>query len=133
MKVLIAVALVGILLGGGGALAFGYRGTSRDCHAWAEAHGYQLVRDDWWAKTRGCLARTPDGRELYHDEEFRSKAIGGPGNSGFSRPARCPRWSSPHPVRSDGAVVHQARTLKAPNRAVGNLGADDEFAAYLAT
>ncbi len=76
VKVLVAVALGGILLGGGGALAFGYRGTSRDCHAWAEAHGYQLVRDDWWAKTRGCLARTPDGRELHHGEEFRSKAIG---------------------------------------------------------
>lgn len=75
-KVLIAVALVGILAGGGGALAFGYWGTSRDCHAWSDGHGYRLVRDDWWAKTHGCVARTPDGRELYHDEGFRSKAIG---------------------------------------------------------
>jgi hypothetical protein len=75
-KVLIAVALAGILAGGCGALVFGYWGTSRDCHAWVDAHGYQLVRNDWWAKTRGCIARTPAGGELYHDEEFRSKAIG---------------------------------------------------------
>jgi hypothetical protein len=69
-KILIGIALVGILAGGCGALVVGYWGTSRDCHAWVDAHGYQLVRNDWWAKTRGCVARTPA------DEEFRSKAIG---------------------------------------------------------
>jgi hypothetical protein len=35
-----------------------------------------LVHDDWWAKSRGCVARTAAGEQLYHDEEFRYKAIG---------------------------------------------------------
>jgi hypothetical protein len=42
----------------------------------SDSHGYQLVHDDWWAKSRGCVARTPAGDELYHSEAFRSKAIG---------------------------------------------------------
>jgi hypothetical protein len=75
-KGLIAIALVGVLAGAGGALARGFWGTSEDCHDWVNTHGYQLVRNDWWAKTRGCVARTPAGAELYHDEEFRNKAIG---------------------------------------------------------
>lgn len=75
-KILIAVALVGILAGGCGALIRGFWGVSQDCHAWVDGHGYQLVRNDWWAKTRGCEARTPAGDELYHDEELGNKAIG---------------------------------------------------------
>ena len=51
-------------------------GVSQDCHEWVNSHGYQLVRNDWWAKTRGCEARTPAGDEVYHSEELRSKAIG---------------------------------------------------------
>ncbi|WP_197516928.1 MULTISPECIES: hypothetical protein [unclassified Mycobacterium] len=76
VRVLIAVALLGVVAGGCGALAFGYWETSRDCSGWVDAHGYQLVRDEWWAKTRGCVALTPAREEVYHDEEFRSKAIG---------------------------------------------------------
>lgn len=75
-KVLIGIALVGMLAGAGGSLARGFWGTSHDCHDWVNSHGYQLVRDDWWAKTRGCVARTPAGAEVYHDEEFRNKASG---------------------------------------------------------
>ena len=40
------------------------------------SHGYQLVHNDWWAKTRGCVARTPAGDEVFHSEALRSKAIG---------------------------------------------------------
>ncbi|ORW95873.1 hypothetical protein AWB92_08650 [Mycobacterium sp. IEC1808] len=75
-RVLIGIALVGMLAGAGGALARGFWGTSEDCHDWVNAHGYELVRNDWWAKTHGCVARTPTGTEVAHDEEFRNKAIG---------------------------------------------------------
>jgi hypothetical protein len=75
-KVLIGIALVGLLAGAGGSLARGFWGTSQDCHDWVNSHGYQLVRDDWWAKSRGCVARTPTGEEVYHDEDLRHKAIG---------------------------------------------------------
>ena len=75
-KILITIALVGILAGGGGALARGFWGVSQDCHDWVNGNGYQLVHNDWWAKTRGCVARTPAGDELYHDEELGNKAIG---------------------------------------------------------
>jgi hypothetical protein len=75
-KILIAIALIGILAGGCGALIRGFWGVSQDCHAWVDGHGYQLVHDHWLAKTRGCEARTPAGEEVYHDEELRNKAIG---------------------------------------------------------
>jgi hypothetical protein len=47
------------------------------------SRGYQLVGNDWWAKTRGCLARTPAADELYHSEERRSTAIGWAWQSGI--------------------------------------------------
>jgi hypothetical protein len=64
-KVLIGIALVR-----------GFWGVSQDCHEWVDGRGYRLVHNDWWAKNRGCVARTPTGDELTHSEEFRSKAIG---------------------------------------------------------
>jgi hypothetical protein len=73
---LIGIALVAFLAGICGALVRGFRGASQDCHEWVDSHAYQLVHDDWWAKSRGCVARTPPGDELYHSEAFRSKAIG---------------------------------------------------------
>ena len=51
-------------------------GVSQDCHEWVDRNGYQLAPNDWWAKTDGCVARTPAGDELSHSEEFRNKAIG---------------------------------------------------------
>jgi hypothetical protein len=75
-KVLIGIALVVFLAGICGALVRGFWGVSQDCHEWVDSHGYQLVHDDRWAKSRGCVARTAAGDELYHSEEFRSKAIG---------------------------------------------------------
>jgi hypothetical protein len=75
-KVLIGIALVAFLAGVGGAIIRGYWGVSQDCYGWVDSHGYQLVRNDWWAKNRGCVARTPAGDEVYHSEELGSKAIG---------------------------------------------------------
>jgi hypothetical protein len=76
VKVLIAIALVAFLASACGAIIRGYWGVSQDCHEWVDSHGYQLVRNDWWAKNRGCVARTPAGDELYHSEELGGKAIG---------------------------------------------------------
>jgi hypothetical protein len=76
LKVLIGIALVAFAIGLCGALFRGFWGVSQDCHEWVDRNGYQLVHDQWWAKSRGCVARTPDRTALYHDEELRSKAIG---------------------------------------------------------
>jgi hypothetical protein len=75
-KILIRIALAAFLAGGCGAIIRGFWGASQDCREWVDSHGYQLVQDDWWAKNRGRLARTPAGDELYHSEELHSKAIG---------------------------------------------------------
>jgi len=70
------IAVVAFLLGIGGALARGFWGVSQDCHAWANSHGYQLLHNDWWAKSRGCVARMPGGDEVLHSEDLGSKATG---------------------------------------------------------
>jgi hypothetical protein len=75
-KALIGIALIAFLAGICGALVRGFWGVSEDCHEWVDGHGYQLLHNDWWAKSRGCVGRTPAGDALYHSEEFRSKAIG---------------------------------------------------------
>ena len=75
-KVLIGIALIAFSAGICGALVRGFWGVSQDCHLWVDSHGYQLVHNNWWAKSRGCVARTPAGDELNHSEEFRSKATG---------------------------------------------------------
>jgi hypothetical protein len=75
-KILIGIALAAFLAGGCGAIIRGFWGVSQDCREWVDSHGYHLVHNDWWAKDRGCLARTPAGGELYHSEELHSKAIG---------------------------------------------------------
>jgi hypothetical protein len=54
----------------------GFWGASEDCHTWVSSHGYQLVQNDWWAKSRGCAARTPGGDEVQHSEGPGSKAMG---------------------------------------------------------
>ena len=52
----------------------------RSAHPWIlgrlNSHGYQLVHNDWWAKSRGCAARTPSGDEILHSEDLESKATG---------------------------------------------------------
>jgi hypothetical protein len=75
-KLLWGIALLAILLGIAGAIARGYWGVSQDCQSWVANHGYQLVRNDWWAKNRGCEARTPAGDDVLHSEALSSKAIG---------------------------------------------------------
>jgi hypothetical protein len=76
MMVLIGVALIVAMAGFCGAIGYGSWRVSQDCHEWANSNGYQLVQDDWWAKTGGCVARKPDGGELIHSEELGNKAIG---------------------------------------------------------
>jgi hypothetical protein len=51
-------------------------GRQQDCQAWVTSHGYQLVQNDWWAKSRGCAARTPSGDEILHSEGLGSRATG---------------------------------------------------------
>jgi hypothetical protein len=75
-KLLWGIAVGTLLLGIGGAIARGYWGVSHDCRAWVSSHDYQLVHNDWWAKERGCLARTPGGDEIVHSESLGSKANG---------------------------------------------------------
>jgi hypothetical protein len=60
----------------GGALARGFWSVSQDCHAWANSHGYQLLHNDWWAKSRGCVARMPGGDEVLRSEDLGSKSDG---------------------------------------------------------
>jgi hypothetical protein len=75
-RLLWGIALVAFLMGICGALIRGFWGVSQDCHSWVDTHGYQLVQDDWWAKDRGCVARTPSDDELRHSEGLGSKATG---------------------------------------------------------
>jgi hypothetical protein len=75
-RILIGIAVIAFLTGVCGAIIRGFWGVSQDCHEWVDSHGYRLVHDNWWAKDRGCVARTSAGDELYHNEELRSKAIG---------------------------------------------------------
>jgi hypothetical protein len=75
-KLLWGIAVVAFVLGICGAIARGFWGASHDCHSWVDSHGYQLVQDDWWAKDRGCEARTPTGEEIVHSEDLGSKATG---------------------------------------------------------
>jgi hypothetical protein len=70
------IAVVVFLLGIGGALVRGFWGVSQDCHAWTNSHGYQLLQNAWWAKDRGCVARTAGGDEVLHSEGLAGKATG---------------------------------------------------------
>ena len=70
------IALLAFLIGIGGALARGFWGVSHDCRAWVTSQGYQLVHNNWWAKDRGCVARTPGGDEVLHSEGLGNKPIG---------------------------------------------------------
>ncbi|OBH16567.1 hypothetical protein A9X03_21050 [Mycobacterium sp. E1715] len=75
-KLLIAVAVGALLAGSCGAIAYGFWAVSQDCREWVAGNGYRLVHDDWWAKSRGCLARTPAGDAVTHSEGLASKATG---------------------------------------------------------
>ncbi|MGD1171557.1 hypothetical protein [Mycobacterium seoulense] len=75
-KILIAFAVGAMLAGICGAIAYGFWGASRECHEWVDGHGYRLVHDEWWAKNRGCVARTAAGDEVIHSEGLAGKAIG---------------------------------------------------------
>jgi hypothetical protein len=70
------IAVVAFLIGVCGALFRGFWGVSQDCQAWVTSRGYELVQNDWWAKSRGCVARTPGGDEVLHSEDLGSKATG---------------------------------------------------------
>ena len=61
------IALIVFLAGIAGALIRGF---------WVDSRGYQLVQNYWWAKSRGCVARTPGGDEVLHSEDLGSKATG---------------------------------------------------------
>jgi hypothetical protein len=75
-KLLWGIAVVAFVLGICGAFFRGFWGVSHDCQSWVDSHGYQLVQNDWWAKDRGCVARTPGGEEIMHSEDLGSKATG---------------------------------------------------------
>jgi hypothetical protein len=75
-KLLWGIAVVAFFIGIGGALVRGFWGVSQDCHAWVTSHGYQLVQNNWWAKDRGCVARTPGGDEILHSEDLGNKTVG---------------------------------------------------------
>jgi hypothetical protein len=75
-KILIGIALAAFAAGLCGAIARGFWGVSQDCHEWAQTHGYQVVRNEWFAKSRGCVAVNPAGDELVHSEDLQSKATG---------------------------------------------------------
>ena len=75
-KLLWGIAFIAFLTGIGGALIRGFWGVSQLCQAWVTSHGYQLVQNDWWAKSRGCAAQTPSGDEILHSEGLGSKATG---------------------------------------------------------
>ena len=70
------IAVVAFLIDVCGALFRGFWGVSQDCQAWVTSHGYQLVQNDWWAKSRGCAPRTPSGDEILHSEGLGSRATG---------------------------------------------------------
>ena len=70
------IAVIAVLLGIGGAIACGFWLGSDDCRAWVSDHSYQLVQNDWWAKDRGCVARTSAGAEVLHSASLGSKARG---------------------------------------------------------
>jgi hypothetical protein len=68
------IALVALLIGGCAALGYGFWGVDQDCHTWVNSHGYQLEHFDWWAKTGGCVAKTPGGDEVVHSIDLGAKA-----------------------------------------------------------
>ena len=70
------IAVVAFLIGVCGAFFRGFWGVSQDCQAWVTSHGYQLVQNDSWAKSRGCAARTPGGDQILHSEDLGRKATG---------------------------------------------------------
>ena len=53
------IALVALLIGACGELIYGLWGVGQECHIWVNSHDYQLEHFDWWAKTGGCVAKTP--------------------------------------------------------------------------
>jgi len=75
-KLLWGIAVVVFVLGICGAFVRGFWGVSHDCQSWVDSHGYHLVQNDWWAKDRGCVARTPTGADIVHSEDLGSKATG---------------------------------------------------------
>jgi hypothetical protein len=75
-KLLEGIAVVASVLGTCGAFLRGFWGVSHDRRSWVDSHGYQLVQNDWWAKDRGCVARTPTGEEIVHSADLGSKAAG---------------------------------------------------------
>src|SRR5882757_11058925 len=72
-EVVVGIAAGAFVLGICGAFFRGFWGVSHDCQSWVDSHGYQLVQNDWWAKDRCCVARTPTGEEIVHSADLGSK------------------------------------------------------------
>jgi hypothetical protein len=68
------IAVVALLIGASGALIYGFWGVGQECHTWVDSRGYQLEHFDWWAKNRGCVAKTPGGDEILHSIDLGGKA-----------------------------------------------------------
>jgi hypothetical protein len=68
------IALVALMIGACGALIYGFWGVNQECHTWVNSHGYQLEYYDWWAKTGGCVVKTPGGDEVDHNIDLGGKA-----------------------------------------------------------
>jgi hypothetical protein len=68
------IALVAVVIGACAALICGFWGVNQECHTWVNSHGYQLEYYDWWAKTGGCVAKTPGGDEIDHTINLAAKA-----------------------------------------------------------
>jgi hypothetical protein len=75
-KLLWGIVVVAFVLGFCGAIFRGFWGVRHDCQSWVDSHGYDLVEYDWWAKDRGCMARTSTAVEIVHSEDLGSKATG---------------------------------------------------------
>jgi len=73
-KLLWGIVVFAFVLGFCGAIFRGFWGVRHDCQSWVDSHGYQLVQNDWWAKDRGCVAKTRTGEEIVHSEDLGSKA-----------------------------------------------------------
>ena len=70
------IALVALVLGIVGAIGRSFWGAAHDCQSSANGRDDTLLQNDWWAKDRGCVARTPAGVEVVHSESLDSKATG---------------------------------------------------------
>jgi hypothetical protein len=75
-KLLWGIAVVAFVLGICGAFFADSGVSATTASPGSTATATKLVQNDWWAKDRGCVARTPTGDEIVHSEDLGSKATG---------------------------------------------------------